>query len=276
MHPHWRHWIQLLSVIDENPHRFITWLLQELGIEEDVRFHKYDTLNEDLKESLEKKLHRLRAGEPISKILQSQYFYSRRFKTTADTLDPRPETQMLIDQAKLFFEINAPHHFLDLGTGTGCVVITLLLEFPHATGVCVDVCPKALDIAKENAQRHGVEHRLQFIESSWFQNVPQKVFDGIFSNPPYIENAYPLLPCVVNYDPALALFGGEDGCDPYRVMMLSLKHYSDSNSVFFFEMGYNQKEKITEIAIENNLKIIKFIKDNNNKDRMIILKNHSD
>ncbi|QIG47122.1 peptide chain release factor N(5)-glutamine methyltransferase [Nordella sp. HKS 07] len=168
-----------------------------------ARFHEY--------------LDRRRRGEPVSRILGEREFYGRVFTVTAATLDPRPDTETLIEAALAFMPRDRACHIIDLGTGTGAIGITLLAERPLAHAVMTDISLAALAVAHRNAESHGVGGRASFIEGSWFAGVEGR-FDLILSNPPYIPSAIlPTLAAEVrDFDPGTALDGGPDGLEPYR------------------------------------------------------------
>jgi release factor glutamine methyltransferase len=187
--------------------------------------------------------------EPVSLILGKKEFWSMEFKTTADTLDPRPETETLIENVlENYGDKNREHKFLDLGTGTGAIIISLLKEYPNSIGMAVDIFDEALAVAKENAKKHGVEDRVTFVKSNWFEKV-KGTFDIIVSNPPYVTTkAIDFLPAEVRlYDPKLALDGGEDGLDEYRTMLADIGKHIDDNGKIFFEIGKWQEGRINDI-----------------------------
>ncbi|MES2607949.1 MAG: peptide chain release factor N(5)-glutamine methyltransferase [Pseudomonadota bacterium] len=237
------------------PARLINWLLKGLSIETDVRLLDLAMLTHEQQQKIESGLMRLLSQEPISKILEEQEFYGRMFKTTHDTLDPRADSETLIETMLPYFTIDSAPHLLDLGTGTGCLLITLLLELPHATGVAVDICPKALTIAKENAMQHGVADRMQFCLSNWCANVAG-TFDGIISNPPYITDDYPLDPSVALYDPKQALFAGFDGLDAYRILFDQLPILCKPSTKIIFEIGFDQAESVPGLGKEKGFRLL--------------------
>ena len=240
------------KVANTHPTRLINWLLKGYDIEIDVRFLDTKSLTTNQQTQIESGLSRLLAYEPISKILEEKEFYGRMFKTTCDTLDPRMDSETLILAMLSHFTKNDALRLLDLGTGTGCLLITLLLELPHATGVAVDICPKALSVAKENAIRHGVVDRIQFCLSDWCSNVTG-TFDGIISNPPYITDDYPLDSSVALYDPAHALFAGADGLDAYRKLFDQLPAFCKPSTIIGFEIGFDQAESVPALGKEKGL-----------------------
>ena len=275
MDDYFKSWaIKLNAVTKESnasPARLINWLLKGLGIETDVRLLDIKALTSDQQQKIEAGLSRLLAQEPISKILEEQEFYGRTFKTTHDTLDPRADSETLIAAALQHFTTDEAPHLLDLGTGTGCLLITLLLELPHATGVAVDVCPKALEIAKQNAARHGVTDRMQFCLSDWCANVTGE-FDCILSNPPYIADDYPLDPSVKLYDPARALFAGTEGVDAYLKLFDHLPRLCKPTTKIIFEIGFDQAESVPALGKEKGYILIQSKIDTNNIVRALIFK----
>lgn len=213
---------------------------------------------------------RLLKDEPITKILGQTEFYGNSFFVTHDVLDPRPDTECLIDTVTTYIK---PKRILDLGTGSGCILITLLKLFPSAIGEGVDLSASALQVAKENAQFHKVSDRCNFKIGSWFEPIEQQKFDCIVSNPPYIKNDYPLSPRVLNYDPHLALFGGVDGLDAYREIFKLLPQYLSDDGYFFAEIGFDQGEGIYKLIQEFQvLQFVACVKDLQKNDRVIVLK----
>ncbi len=251
------------------PARLINWLLKGYDIETDVRLLDTKTLTASQQASIESGLVRLLASEPISKILEEQEFYGRSFKTTHDTLDPRSDSETLIHAMLSYFTKDEAPRLLDLGIGTGCLLITLLLELPHATGVAVDICPKALAIAKENAIRHGVTDRIQFCLSDWCSNVTG-TFEGIMSNPPYITDDYPLDPSVALYDPAHALFAGADGLNAYRKLFDQLPALCKQTTKIIFEIGFDQAESVPSIGKEKGFHLVQSKPDTNGIIRALV------
>lgn len=166
-------------------------------------------------------LRRRLAQEPLSRIRGERAFYGRTFSVSPAVLDPRPETETLIDLVLQWIDETGgrqrPLSIIDVGTGSGCILVTLLAELPHATGLATDVSPGALDIARANAARHGAETRSRFVKARSLNGIDGP-FDILVSNPPYIPSAdiAALDPGVRDHDPRLALDGGPDGLDIYR------------------------------------------------------------
>ncbi|MDP3371818.1 MAG: peptide chain release factor N(5)-glutamine methyltransferase [Candidatus Paracaedibacteraceae bacterium] len=266
MDSYFKEWAQRLEAIgDKNVSsmRLINWLVQGLGIETDIRFLKLDSLNLKQKNQIETGLLRLLKREPISKVLNQKDFYGRTFKTTHDTLDPRSDSETLIRAMLEHFKQECELQFIDFGTGTGCLLITLLLELPYAKGVAVDLSAKALAVARENAEHHGVDGRIQFCESNWCHSVTG-IYDGIISNPPYITSHYPLDPSVAHFDPEMALFGGEDGLDAYRALFSQLRPLCHANTKVVVEIGFDQSKFVPAIAQKNGFKLLSMHRDDGN------------
>lgn len=184
--------------------------------------------------------------EPVSNIVGYREFYGRRFTVSRAVLDPRPDTETLIDAALFVLPENG--RLLDLGTGSGAIAITLLAERSDATGVAVDISPEALAVARANAQALGVADRLGFIEGNWFDNVTG-LYDLIVSNPPYIAagEIAGLDAEVRDFDPRAALDGGPDGLDAYRrIAAEAAAHLSPGGSVLV-EIGAGQGDSVQAI-----------------------------
>jgi len=192
------------------------------------------------------------ANEPLSRIFGEREFYGLTFHVTPDVLDPRPDTETIIDA--VCDSGVAPIRILDLGTGSGALIVTLLHLFPQAQGVAVDISEAALSIAKKNAARNGVDSRVKFVRGSWLDSLNEdESFDLIVSNPPYIpSNDIPNLESSVkNHDPILALDGGKDGFDAYNVIITKIKKRLHDNGKALFEVGIGQASYVVRLA-ENN------------------------
>jgi release factor glutamine methyltransferase len=186
------------------------------------------------------------AHEPVSRIRGRRDFYGREFLVTPDVLDPRPDTETLIEAALPL--IDGPARLLDLGAGSGAIVVTLLAERPAASGTAVDISPAALAVTRANAERLGVADRLQLIQGSWFAAVAGR-FDLIVSNPPYIPagEIAGLEAEVRAFDPLLALAGGGDGLDCYRVIAAGAKGRLAPGGAILLEIGAGQAADVTAI-----------------------------
>lgn len=213
------------------------------------------------------------AGEPIDHILGYREFYGRRFAINKDVLSPRPETEGLIEAALAISGPDAPLRCLDIGTGSGAIMITLLAERLNWTGVASDVSQAALDMARKNAETYGVSARLSFEQTAWFDGLNGQ-FDLILSNPPYIDAAHmaALPPEVAGYDPALALYGGEDGLEAYRVLAAQAQDYLKPQGWLLLEIGYDQKNSVTALLYEAGFNDVTCRQDLARQDRLILAK----
>jgi len=188
------------------------------------------------------------AREPVSRILGSREFWGLTFAVTAETLDPRPDSETLIEAAlDLLKGIPAPR-LLDLGTGTGCLLLALLHECPGASGIGADLSEGALAVAASNAAALGLDARAQFIESEWMASVEGR-FDLVISNPPYIPHGdiEGLDEEVRLHDPMLALDGGADGLDAYRALAGLLPDHLTHGGQVVIELGTGQAAEVTTI-----------------------------
>ena len=196
--------------------------------------------------------------EPVSRIVGIREFYGRAFLVDRHTLDPRPDTETLTEAALAHVDRaglrHAPLKLLDLGTGTGCILITLLVELPEAEGVGIDLSPEALALAAANAERLGVAPRAGFVLSDWLDAVRGR-FDLVLANPPYLAESElgTLAGEVLLYDPMLALYGGEDGLDAYRRIAAGADRVLTEAGRLLLEIGPFQVDPVTEILQEAGL-----------------------
>lgn len=190
-------------------------------------------------------LTRAIAGEPLTRIAGRRSFFGRDFRVTPDVLDPRPETELLVEEMlKRLAGLHAPH-ILDLGTGSGAILLSLLAALPDATGVAVDLSAEALAVAEDNANRLGVASRVRSQQGDLFADLTGP-FDAILSNPPYIPagELATLEPAVRNYDPWLALDGGADGLDFYRRIAREVRAFLRPSGWLGLEVGAGQAEAV--------------------------------
>ena len=250
----------LMYILDENSQQFTNNISEQLSKEkEELYFSLID-------KHIEKNV-------PLSHLVGFEYFYDRKFKVTKDVLSPRMETEELIYKVIEYIKsINKNNiKILDLCTGSGIIGITLRkeLESKSLEVVASDISEEALKVAKENAIMNEAE--VKFIQSDIFEDINEK-FDIIVSNPPYIayNDKITMEDNVLNYDPHLALFAEEDGMYFYREIVENAKEYLEEDGLVFFEIGYDQREKILKLANENGFKA-EVYKDINGRDRMAIL-----
>ncbi|AXX98127.1 peptide chain release factor N(5)-glutamine methyltransferase [Profundibacter amoris] len=207
------------------------------------------------------------ARKPVSHIIGTREFFSRDFIVTADVLDPRPETELLVETA-----LAAPFEtVLDLGTGSGCILLSLLAENGSATGQGSDTSPAALNIAEQNATRLGLEKRTSFIRSDWFDNIDGR-FDLIVSNPPYIaaDEMPALSPEVRNWEPLIALTPGGDGLDAYRVITANAAQHLNPQGRLLVEIGPTQAGAVSSLFEDAGFDGITTLQDIDGRDRVVI------
>ena len=196
--------------------------------------------------------------EPLSRILGRREFWGLEFSLSADTLDPRPETETLIEGVlKREPARSAPRRVIDLGTGTGCLLLALLAEFPAATGVGIDIAEGAVRTAARNAIKLGFADRARFVVGDWAAAVSGK-FDVILANPPYIASeALALLPReVACHDPRRALDGGEDGLRSHGAIAAAARRLLSSDGILATEIGAGQADTVTTIMKDNGLLVV--------------------
>ena len=193
-------------------------------------------------------MERRLAGEPVGRIMGEREFYGLAFQLNSATLEPRPDTELLVDMALGLLPPQGS--LLDLGTGTGCIPIAILHTRPDVSGVAIDVSAQALEAARGNAERHGVAARLKLLYGSWFEPLGapagQGKFDLVVSNPPYIETAVlaELSREVREHDPVLALDGGPDGFAPYPILAAGAQEWLRPGGNLLLEIGSTQGEAV--------------------------------
>jgi release factor glutamine methyltransferase len=220
---------------------------------------------------LDEFLARRELREPVAHIVGKKGFWNLELLSDARALVPRPETEVIVDYI-LKTAPQSEQKVLDLGTGTGAILLALLAERPHWTGVGVDISPQALELAGENAAMHGLTGRAKFEIGDWANAVEQQ-FDIVTSNPPYIPTdiIQSLDKDVKDFDPHLALDGGKDGLEPYRILFEQIPKILRSGGLFALEFGIGQAQAVMEIAksYEGYSDLI-IIRDLSDKERVII------
>ena len=207
--------------------------------------------------------------KPVSKILGYRSFWGRDFEINENVLDPRGDTETLIE---LILDCKF-ENMLELGTGSGAIAITVLAERPEVTCVATDISEYALKTASANSKRHGVESRLKLLHSNWFEKISGS-FDVIVSNPPYIssEEYAQLSAEVVKYDPKISLTLGGDGLEAYREILSQALEKLSKNGHIFLEIGYTQANAVGHLFREAGFQQIKVHKDLGSRDRVISAK----
>ena len=242
-------------------------LAHALGVAPDVLAGRLgDTVPEAALAAFDALVARRAAREPVSPLTGARAFWGREFLVTMDVLDPRPETETLVALA-----LAQPFsRVLDLGTGSGCILVTLLAERPEATGVGTDVSPEALMIAGQNAARHGVVDRVVLPLSDWFMDIGGR-FDLIVSNPPYIAagEMAGLAPEVRDHEPRLALTDEGDGLGAYRVIGNSARDRLTPGGRILVEIGPTQGAAVSRLFEAGGLERVAVHPDLDGRDRIV-------
>lgn len=226
---------------------------------------------ERIRAAIERRLSR----EPVHRILGHRGFYGIDLSLSAGTLEPRPDTELLVDRVlphlERFVLEKGAARILDLGTGTGAICLALLHECPQAFGVGGDISVDALATAVENARKNGLSDRFEAVLSSWFENI-DGIFDVIVSNPPYIASMIiPTLdPEVKDFDPPAALDGGTDGLDAYRAIAASAQQFLQTRGLVGVEIGYDQKDPVTAIFLSHGFDLLEAAQDFGHNDRVLL------
>ena len=250
----------LMYILDESPHLFSNNLSEQISKEIEDKY--FSLIEKHIKEDV-----------PLSHLVGFEYFYDRKYKVTKDVLSPRMETEELIYKVIEYVKASNKNKFkiLDLCTGSGIIAITLKKELEQVSVdvIASDISEEAIEVAKENSQFHDAT--IKFIKSDIFNNIDNK-FDIIVSNPPYIDrkDEVTMQDNVLKYDPHLALFAEEEGMFFYRKIIEQANDYLNENGVMFFEIGYDQKDKIINLADMNGYSA-EVYKDINGRDRMAFL-----
>lgn len=244
------------------------------------------TLDQKEQQKFEGLLERYRQSEPVSKIIGCKSFWKHEFLVSAAVLDPRPETELIIESVLKYYCKVAPKKILDIGTGSGCILLSLLLEFEGACGIGIDISRDALEVAEKNRSKLGIrESRVQLLNVGWndllkYQEELRDI-DLIVSNPPYIRTSdlEGLNERVRKYDPRIALNGGADGLDAYRGICTVAKEIfgeyqqGECGAIgrMFLEIGYDQAESVMKILKNSGFTRVEKAKDLAGIDRVLIV-----
>ncbi|WP_165379523.1 peptide chain release factor N(5)-glutamine methyltransferase [Rickettsiales endosymbiont of Peranema trichophorum] len=225
----------------------------------------------------EENVQRRIAREPISQILGTKHFYLSKFKVTSHVLTPRPETELMIDSIlQTFPDRSYPYDFLDLGTGSGCIAITLAMLYPQASVTGLDISVEALCTARENAKSNNVHVR--FLESNWCDQLEKdEVYDAILSNPPYIpyKDWVGLEADVKEYEPSIALTDFEDGLTHYQTIAKQTYDFLKPGGFLLFEIGIEQASAVCDITTSFGYELYQKHLDLNNIERCLIFQKKS-
>ncbi|KJV81744.1 protein-(glutamine-N5) methyltransferase, release factor-specific [Rickettsia hoogstraalii str. RCCE3] len=266
-----------------------------------------EQLSEAEIEAFEKLLERRLKHEPIAYITGVKEFYSREFIVNKHVLIPRNDTEVLVD---VVLDLLKEHIYksslratersvaisgslleiasstpmassrndgnnikiLELGTGSGCIAISLLCELPNARVVATDISLDAIEVARNNALKHHVMDRIQIIQSNWFENIEDQKFDFIVSNPPYISHSEKSEMAIetINYEPSIALFAEEEGLQAYILIAKNAKQFLKPNGKLALEIGFQQEEAVTQIFLNHGYNIESVYKDLQGHSRVIL------
>ena len=242
-------------------------LAHAIGIAPDrLPLHLPDFLLPDAQARFDASLTARESRKPVAQIVGFRLFWGHRFKVTPDTLDPRPETEVLVAEA-----LSRPFlKLLDLGTGTGCILLSCLAGMPMAAGTGSDISTAALAVAAANAQALHLAARVRLIQSDWLRAIPGR-FDLITSNPPYIAAAEMagLAPDVLHHEPHLALTPGGDGLDAYRAIAAGAPARLISGGRLLLEIGPTQGAAVSALLASQGLENIRILPDLDGRDRVV-------
>ena len=228
-----------------------------------------ELVSEQIISELEKFILRRINREPISKILGKREFWGRSFSISENVLDPRADTETLID-----FVIEKPvKSVLELGTGSGAIAVTLACEWKEVHLTAVDISEDAISMAKINAEKFNVQNKIHFLKSDWFESV-RGSFDLIISNPPYIGlvEQGEIAAEVIKYDPEVALFAGRDGLEAYKRIIPKLANFLNPDGLVVLETGASQSNEVKKMMNEVGFIDAKIVKDLSGKDRLVSAK----
>jgi len=232
------------------------------------------SLDQEINPKLISKFHKLISRrslrEPIAYILNEKEFWSKVFYVNRFTLVPRPETELLVERIVKEFKTKKLS-ILDIGTGSGCILISLVSEIKGSKGVGVDISKEAIKVAKINSKRHGTKNRIKFLNYS-FNDILHKKFDLVVANPPYIKNKdiKNLEKDIKNFEPKIALDGGNDGLDVIKKVIYKSKAILKIKGMLALEIGNRQYKKVSKILLENNFRIKDVVRDYKDNIRCIL------
>ncbi|MDA8831257.1 peptide chain release factor N(5)-glutamine methyltransferase [Candidatus Pelagibacter bacterium] len=230
-----------------------------------------EVLNSEQLGKFKSLIERRKKGEPIAYLINKKEFWKDEFFVNKDVLIPRPDSELIIEQVLKINSKDNQLQILDIGTGSGCILLSILKERSNFYGTGIDISKKSINVSKFNAKQLHLTNRVKFFHSS-VDNFNNGKYDIIVSNPPYIEqlSLKYLEKDVVNFEPKLALSGGFDGFSKIRKVINKASILIKKNGKFILEIGFNQKNKVIKILKEEGFYVNKAIKDYGNNDRCII------
>jgi release factor glutamine methyltransferase len=230
-----------------------------------------EVLNSEQLGKFKNLIERRKKGEPIAYLINKKEFWKDEFFVNKDVLIPRPDSELIIEQVLKIYSKDDQLQILDIGTGSGCILLSILKERSNFYGTGIDISKKSINVSKFNAKQLNLTNRVKFFHSS-VDNFNNGKYDIIVSNPPYIEqlSLKYLEKDVVNFEPKLALSGGFDGFSKIRKVINKASILIKKNGKFILEIGFNQKNKVIKILKEEGFYVNKAIKDYGNNDRCII------
>ena len=230
-----------------------------------------EVLNSKQLDSFINYINRRKNGEPIAYLTNKKEFWKDEFYVNKNVLIPRPDTEMIIEQVIKTYSERSQLQVLDIGTGSGCILLSIIKERPNSYGTGIDISKKSINVSKINAKQLNLTNRVKFIHSS-VDNFNIGKYDLIVSNPPYIElsSLKYLEKDIVSFEPKLALNGGFDGFSKIRKVITKTSALIKKKGKFILEIGFNQKNKVKEILKEKGFYVNKVIKDYGKNDRCII------
>ena len=230
-----------------------------------------EVLNSEQLGKFKSLIERRKKGEPIAYLINKKEFWKDEFFVNKDVLIPRPDSELIIEQVLKIYSKDDQLQILDIGTGSGCILLSILKERSNFYGTGIDISKKSINVSKFNAKQLNLTNRVKFFHSS-VDNFNNGKYDVIVSNPPYIEqlSLKYLEKDVVNFEPKLALSGGFDGFSKIRKVINKASILIKKNGKFILEIGFNQKNKVIKILKEDGFYVNKAIKDYGNNDRCII------